>query len=156
MSVPTFRRKVVFPSSGRQILFHTDAKVVGKKGFRPSDAAAVCSANAVSNTVCNNTLSEDRQRVHADGRMAVGILTYLTNYRVSVNTTNKFKFFIATCFGLTGPSSGLQRSAYEPWLLQSAYAPKHVATNLLCSLLYHVPCTISYIISNIRRASTWN
>jgi len=41
MSVVTFRRKAVPPSSRRQILFHTDAKVGGKKGFRPSNGAPV-------------------------------------------------------------------------------------------------------------------
>jgi hypothetical protein len=56
---------IVSPSSGRQILFHKDAKVEGKKGFRPSDGTPVCNVDNVSNTVRNNTFFEDRQGVHA-------------------------------------------------------------------------------------------
>ena len=62
MSVATFRSKVVPPSSGRQILFHMDAKVEGKKGFRLSHAAPVCSTDNASNTVCDNTFPSSTAR----------------------------------------------------------------------------------------------
>jgi hypothetical protein len=92
MSVVTFRRKVVPPSSGRQILFHTDAKVGGKKGFRPSNGAQVRNVDNVLNTVCNNTFFEDRQGVHAFGRLAVGILTSYARCFIMFRTQSVISF----------------------------------------------------------------